>query len=129
MRVGSLGDVVFEVSSQRFFTPEGMSFSREARFEDHETQGTFPQSEFLAPGLKTASFSMTLRRDLGCDPAADAERLEAMMNSGEVLLLIIAGQNLGRWTLRKVDQSWRHMLGNGKGPFSLSLTVELKEYA
>ncbi len=128
MRTGSLGDVVFEASSERVFTPASFGMSREARYEDHEVQGAFPRSEYLAPGLGTATLTMILRRDLGCDPAEEAENLEMKLVGGEVLRLIIAGKNLGKWTLRKVDQSWRAMLRDGKGPQSLTLTVELKEY-
>jgi len=128
MHTGSLGDVVFEVSSARMFTPGSFSMSRDARYEDHEVQGAFPRSEFLAPGLGSCSLSMVLRRDLGCDPATEAERLEEKLILGEVLRLIIAGKNLGKWTLRKIDQSWRHMLPGGTGPAILTLNVELKEY-
>ncbi|MBQ3059875.1 MAG: phage tail protein [Desulfovibrio sp.] len=128
MRVGSLGDVIFEVSSHRVSTLGGMNMSRDARYEDHEVQGAFPRSEFLAPGLGSCSLSMVLRRDLGCDPAAEAEQLEEKLIRGEVLRLIIVGKNLGKWTLRKIDQSWRHMLPGGTGPAILTLNVELKEY-
>ena len=128
MRVGSLGDIVFEVSSKRIFTPQTFSMSRDARYEDHEVHGAFPRSEFLAPGLGTASLTMVLRRDLGVEPAEEAERLEEKLINGEVLRLVVAGKNLGKWTLRKVDQSWRQMLKGVKGPLSLTLTVELKEY-
>lgn len=128
MVTGSLGDVIFEVSTGRVFTPQDFGMNRDARYEDHEVQGTFPQSEYLAPGLGTATLTMILRRELGCDPAAEAEKLEEKLIRGEVLRLIIAGKNLGKWTLRKVDQSWRYMLKGVTGPLSLTLTVELKEY-
>lgn len=128
MRVGSLGSIVFEVADGRVFTPASMSLSRDARFEDHEVQGTHPRPEFMAPGLGTCSLSLTLRRDFGVDPLAEAEKLEKMLTEGEVAQMIIAGKNLGKWTVRKVDQSWRHMLKGGIGPFALTLNVELKEY-
>jgi len=128
MRTGSLGSTVFEVSSARVFTPASFSMGRDARFEDHEVQGAFARSEFLAPGLCQATLTMTLRRDLGCDPAGEAEALEERLINGEVLRLIIAGKNLGKWTIRKIDQSWRHMVKGATGPLSLTLTVELTEY-
>lgn len=128
MKTGSLGDVIFEVSSARVFTPQSFSMNREARYEDHEVQGAFPRPEFLAPGLATGTLPITLRRDLGCEPFEEVEKLEDMSVKGEVLRLIIAGKNLGRWTIRKVDQSWRHMTGRDSGPFSISLSLALKEY-
>ena len=128
MQTGSLGDIVFETSSGRVFTPQSFSMNRETRFEDHEVQGAFPRPEYLAPSLASASLTLTLRRDLGCDPAEEAQKLEEMAINGEVLRLIIAGKNLGKWTIRKVDQSWRSLLRNVEGPQSLTLTLELKEY-
>lgn len=128
MLTGSLGDVIFIVSPGRVFTPESLSLSYEARYEDHEVQGTQPRSEFLSPNLGTCTLPMTLRRDLGVDPVAEAEKLRAYMDKGEVLRLVIAGKNLGKWTIRKLDESWRHMLKGVTGPLSMSLSVELKEY-
>lgn len=128
MRIGSLGDVIFEVASGRVFTPQAFSMSREARFEDHVVQGSFARSEFLAPGLATGSLAITLRKELGCEPFEEVERLENMSVQGTVLRLIIAGKNLGRWTIRKVDQSWKYLLGTDEGPMAISLSLELKEY-
>lgn len=128
MKTGSLGDVIFEAGPRRVFTPSSFGMGRDARYEEHEVQGAFSRSEFLAPGVASATLSMTLRRDLGCDPATEAKKLEDMMLRGEVLRLIIGGRNLGRWTIRKVDQSWRHLASGGGGPFALTLSVELKEY-
>ena len=128
MRVGSLGKVVFEVSSARVLTPASIALSCDARYEDHEVQGSSPRSEFLAPNLGSVTLAMTLRRDLGVDPVAEAQSLEAMLRRGEVVPLVLAGKYLGKWTIRKVDQSWRQMLQGGEGPLAMTLSVELKEY-
>lgn len=128
MQTGSLGDVVFEVSSGRIMTPHAVALSHEARYEDHEVQGVQPRSEFLAPGLGGCTLALTLRRDLGVDPIAEAMKVERMLAKGEVVRLVIAGKNLGKWTVRKMDQSWRHLLKGVEGPLCLSLSVELKEY-
>lgn len=128
MEVGTLGDIVFEVSAFRVATLSGFSMSRGAKFEDHPVQGSFPASEFVAPELGTARLAMTLRHDLGCDPAAEAERLEDKCIAGEVQRLIIAGKNLGRWTIRTVDQEWRHMRRGVVGPLAITINVSLTEY-
>ncbi len=128
MQTGSLGDVVFEVSQGRIYTPEGVNLGRSARYEDHEVQGAEPRPEFLSPGLGEISLNMTLRRDLGVDPVAEADKLKTYMDKGEVLRLVLAGTNLGKWTIRKMDQGWRHMVKGVTGPLSMTLTVELTEY-
>lgn len=128
MQVGSLGDTIFEVSSQRVLTPQSFGMSREARFEEHQPQGTWPRPEYMAPGLAVCSIAISLRRDLGCDPFEEAEKLEEKLVRGEVMRLIIAGKNLGKWTLRKIDQNWRNVLKNAPGPMAITLNLELKEY-
>ncbi len=128
VQTGSLGDVVFEVSQGRIYTPEGVNPGRSARYEDHEVQGAEPRPEFLSPGLGEISLNMTLRRDLGVDPVAEADKLKTYMDKGEVLRLVLAGTNLGKWTIRKMDQGWRHMVKGVTGPLSMTLTVELTEY-
>ena len=39
MRVGTLGNVVFEVSDTRVFTPSQVTRERKARIEEHQVQG------------------------------------------------------------------------------------------
>ena len=109
-------------------TPNGVSFSREASFEDHKVQGDFPRPEYLAPGLMSCNLSITLRADLGVDPYSEAEKLEFAMVEGEVMRLVIAGQNMGKFTIRKLDQGWRHAMKSRPGPMAIDLSMELKEY-
>lgn len=128
MQVGSLGDVVFEVSSACVRTVSGVQFSREARYEDHQVQGAAPRAEFLSPGLGTGTLTLLLRRDMGVDPLTEAKRLRRMMDDGSVVRLVLANANLGKWTIRRMSESWQHMLRGLTGPQSISLTVEITEY-
>ena len=128
MQTGSLGDIIFEVSSAKILTPHSVNIGRDASFENHKVQGDFPRPEFLAPGLATVSHAITLRADLGTDPLACASSLEDAKIEGEVLRLVIAGENLGKFTIRKIDQNWRHCLKSRPGPLILELSLELGEY-
>lgn len=128
MQVGSIGDVVFEVSSSRVLTPESVSFSDGASYEEHKVIGAFPVSEYVAPELRTCHLTITLRRSMGCDPKEEAEHLVDLCLDGEVVQLVVAGENMGPYTIRKVDQDWRHSSRSETGPSSLTLTLELKEY-
>ena len=128
MQTGSLGSTIFQVSDSRIMTPSGVSVSRDMSFEDHAVQGDFPRPEYLAPGLATINLMITLRADLGVDPIGEAEALEEAMVEGEVMRLVIAGYSLGKFTIRKMDQSWRYCLKPLTGPLILDLSLELKEY-
>lgn len=126
MRVGSLGDMVFETSTDRVLTPSSFSTGSSARYEDHPVQGGLPRSEFLAPELSSFDLSIRLRADMGVSPLAVAEQLVASCRAGDVLRLVIAGQNLGQVTIRSVDQDWRHL--SRAGVHSLDVKLQLKEY-
>lgn len=128
MQTGTLGSTVFEVSTAKVMTPASVGLSRDASFEDHQVQGDYPRPEFLAPGLMSVNLAITLRADLGVDPWGEAEKLEFAMVDGEVLRLVIAGQNLGKFTIRKLDQNWRYAMKARPGPMAIDLTLELKEY-
>lgn len=128
MQVGSLGDTIFEVSSAKIMTPSGISMSRDTSYEDHAVQGDFPRPEYLAPGLMTVNLAITLRADLGVDPLDEAISLEGALILGEVLRLVIAGQNLGQFTIRKMDQNWRYLMKSRPGPRTIDLSLELREY-
>lgn len=75
MRVGTLGNVVFEVSDSRVFTPSQVTRERKARIEEHQVQGALPCVEFIAPELGTFSISMTLSAALGVNPMREADSL------------------------------------------------------
>lgn len=128
MQTGSLGDIVFEVGGSTVFTPGGISITYGARYEEHQVQGAEPRPEYMSPELGTCSLQIILRRDLGVDPIGQAEALKGYMDDGEVLDLVLADKYLGKWTIRKLDQQWRHMLKGAPGPLAITLTVELKEY-
>jgi hypothetical protein len=128
MRVGSLGDIVFETSARLVLTPGSFSKSREARYEDHQVQGELPRSEFLAPELASYDMDIRLNASLGVDPMHLADRISQCCKEGRVLRLIIAGLNFGRVTIRSVSQEWRHIMPGGKGVQAVALRLTLKEY-
>lgn len=128
MQVGSLGDVVFETSAEKVLTPSSFGVNRSARYEDHQVQGELARPEFLAPELATFDLTVSLRADMGVNPAETAARISRYCKQGEVIRLIIAGYNLGKVTVRDVQQTWKHLGANGKGVQSVNLALQLKEY-
>lgn len=128
MIVGSLGEVVFEVSASRVFSPEPFTLSRDIKYEDHEVPGYFPQPEYIAPDLFSASLDINLRRDFGCDPYEEVQKLEFMALAGEILTLVIGNINIGNFTIRKISQTWKRLDGPDDGPSAIGLSLDLKEY-
>lgn len=69
MRIGSLGDIIFEVSPPWWTHGHAWRISRErkARFEEHKVVGALPCLEFLAPELATVGMPIKLRADMGVE--------------------------------------------------------------
>lgn len=129
MNIGSLGDIVFETSGSKLLTPNSVKCSFESRYEDHQIQGWYEQSEFLAPSLGTVSLAIHLRRDfLGESPLNTIKKLQTMQRRGQIVRLTLRNANYGRFTVRKIDYDWKGVVKNEFGPFSADVNVELKEY-
>lgn len=126
MKIGSFGDVVFEVSDKRVCTPSGVSRERKARFEEHQVQGNLPCLEFMAPELDTMSLQITLNASLGVNPLDEAKILEDYCAAGIVSNLLLAGYNWGKYVLESVGSQWRHS-GPG-GVHTIDMTLNMKEY-
>lgn len=129
MLIGSLGDLIFECSSANLILLQSFSVSNEARYEEHEAQGTFPRPEFLGPSLPTHALAILLRRDfLGHSPLQEVKLAQRMLVNGEVARLVVGRVSYGRVTMRKMDYAWTGVARIGSGPLSVSMNLELKEY-
>lgn len=126
MQTGSLGDVVFETSSDRILTPNAFSWERSAKYASNDLVGAKPCLEYVAPELSGGTLSIQLREDFGVNPVQAAGRLSQMCHDGEVLRLIIGGQNLGNVVIEKVSQQWKY--ADGQAPRVIVLSLTLKEY-
>jgi hypothetical protein len=126
--VGHIGEVIFETSAQRVLTPGGMRLSREARYEDHQVQGELPRSEFIAPDLSEVELDIHLRAGLVADPVREAEKISVYCRQGRVVRLLIAGWNIGKFTVRKFSQDWKYLKPGGGGVQVIDLKLTLKEY-
>lgn len=128
MRVGSLGDIVFEASADggRVVTPQTFSRERKARYEEHKVIGAEPRLEFLAPELATVSLSIHLRVDMGVNPMDEADRIELLCREGKAHRLIISGSNFGLYVVESMSQRIVH--ASGREVLSVDLSLNLKEY-
>lgn len=136
MNVGSLGNIVFETSDARVLTLQSFSLSREAQYEEHSVLGSAPRSEFVHSGLCSLDMEILLSASLGVDPWYEAKRLDDYCTRGSVLRLVLAGVNLGKFTLRSLSQEWKYLQrGTDRtgrtdrtGPQQINITIQLKEY-
>lgn len=127
--IGSLGEIVFEVSSRRVLTFDGYKRNTKARYASHEVIGQSPVLEFLGPDGEEVSFFMQFRADLGISPRESADRLREMSRSGEASYFLLGNAVIGEnmWVVTdvgednvKVDHMGRIILNQ--------VSVTLREY-
>lgn len=125
-QVGSLGDVAFEVSSERIMTWNDCVRDTKANFAEHEVLDNKAHLQFLGLGLE--EFSLAIALDASwCTPEIEMKKLDAMQSKGEAHLLILGGRIFGRFVVEsktenrsRTDDQGRVMLAH--------VQLKLKEY-
>jgi len=125
--VGTLGDVVFEASSERVRTFSEAQHTTAARWVVHEVITRAPVAEFGGRSLRKLTLGIRLDSDLGVVPDAEADALRTACEAGDVLPLMLGGEPRGDWTLLEVAEQWRRVAPGGTIG-AIDLTLSLQEY-
>ena len=124
--IGSLGDVVFEVSSEKVQTFRDFQIQRSAKFSEHAIHGRKGLLEFT--GLSAASISLNIRLDagLGVIPKDELDYLHFVLNA---VPLILDGepQGDGLWVLESIDEK-HEIIDNYGTSIAVEVSLKLKEY-
>lgn len=127
--IGSLGEVVFEVSSESIRTFRDLSMQRGAKYATHEVHGGKTLLEFT--GFAPISAALTVRLDaaLGLNPAEELEALRELLSRHEAVPFILDGTPQGDhlWVLESLDE--KHEVLNSTGALIVAeVSLTLKEY-
>ena len=127
--IGTFGDIVFTVSSQKALTFNSLKRATKARTTSHEVIGAKPIIEFLGPDGEEISFSMQFLASMGINPTKEANKLREMCNRGEVAFFVLDNKRVGdnKWILTDVSESAETVDNTGRIIVS-SVDVTLKEY-
>lgn len=128
-KIGSFGDIVFEVSEKKTQTFKDFERSGSARWDEHEIIGHKPKSEFGGPGLEEISFTILLKVELGINPSKQLEKLRKMRDSGKAAPFIIGGKPISQnyWVITELSESYKVV--DAKGNILVAeVNVDLKEY-
>lgn len=127
--IGSLGDIPFEVSSEKVRTFDGLTRAGAARFAYHNRQGGKELSEFLGPALEDVSFTMRFSVVGRVNPDEEIKKLRALRDSGTAVLFVLNGEPQGEDHWNIVSLSEEHKVVDGRGrTLALDVSVTLKEY-
>jgi phage protein U len=129
MAIGSLGDVVFEVSSDAVKTFDDMSVQLSAKYAQHDIHGRKGLLEFTGLAPSTLSLKIHLSAALGIVPKEELTALRDMLKAGKAVPFILDGepQGDGLWVIESLNEN--HKVINNAGALVLAeASLSLKEY-
>ena len=129
MTIGSLGGIVFSVSSNKVETVNNFKQSGSASYGKHQRHSGNTLLEFVGSDVDTISFDMTLAAQLGVDVEAELAKIVNAEQSGEALKLVIGKKTLGRykWVITKHTVNFKQ-LGRDNALVMAEVSVQLSEY-
>ena len=127
--IGSLGSVVFEVSTERVRTFRDLQIQRSAKYSEHAIHGRKGLLEFT--GLSPASMSLSVRLDagLGVNPKEELNTLHDVLTKHQAVPFILDGepQGDGLWVLEGLDEK-HEIVDNHGTSIAVEVSLKLKEY-
>ena len=127
MKVGCLGDLVFEVSDGMIKTIRNASRSGSATIQTHQRHLMKPLQEFTGADAQSFDFKIRFSAYLGADPDTEIKKLFAYMENGVVLPLTIGTKSYGDWLIKKIKDTPEYYDRRGNVT-STDVTVTLTEY-
>ena len=129
MKIGALGDLVFETSMSTVRTFKEFQRSNAARWAAHEVIGLEPQPEFVGPGQKSITLPIALSVVLlgGKTIEDQLAEIEVMVDTGAISILAIGDRVIGKYYIESMSDTTNHFGGKGEFLFT-ELTLSLKHY-
>lgn len=127
--IGSLGAIVFQVSSSKVITFKDMKRSTKARYASHDIIGSKPIIEFMGPDGEELSFAMHFSVAWGVNPQEETKKIRAICEKGEANYFVLCNSTIGEnpWIVESVGESVETVDNNGR-IISSAIEVTLKEY-
>ncbi|MBQ9527607.1 MAG: phage tail protein [Fretibacterium sp.] len=129
MAIGSLGDIVFEVSPDKVRTFRDLQIQRKANYTEHAIHGKKGLLEFTGFAAATGSLNIRLDAALGVNPKAEFDALLEIFTEHQAVPLILNGEPIGDglWVIEGIDEGFEVV--NNKGvAIALEVPLKLKEY-
>jgi len=129
MKIGSLGDIVFEVSDETIQSVGSMELSGSANISTHALRLRKGQPEFTGTAPEQLTLAVRVTKLLGADPEAVIDKIKGYMNIGTALRLQFANKTFGsaKWLIAKYRAVVRDYDAKG-GVADAEITLTLTEY-
>jgi phage protein U len=127
--IGSLGDVVFEVSSESVKTFQDLQFQHSVKYAQHDIHGSVGLLEYTGKNPTTGSLKIRFDSALGVEPMKEIVSIYMMMRNGVAVNFILDGrpQGEGLWVIESFTEEWKVVNNTGK-MIAAESSIQLKEY-
>ena len=127
--IGSLGEVVFEVSDEKVRTFRDFQIQRSAKYSEHAIHGRKGLLEFTGLSPASASLSIKLDAGLGVNPKEELNNLREILTKHEAVPFILDGepQGDGLWVLESLDENFE-VIDNHGTFIALNVSLKIREY-
>ncbi len=127
--IGSFGDVIFEVSTDKILTFNDLEKKSSAKWNEHSIAGNKAKLEFDGPGLTDLSYNILLRAEFGINPMKEMAKLNKMNDRGEAHHFVLGQKPImtNKFVIADITEKLRNIDQNGN-VFTIEVTVSLKEY-
>lgn len=100
-KIGSLGNVAFQVSTATIETINNLMWSSSAEYATHERHGTTALTEFTGVDPDKITFDIELSVYLGVSPLTEIDKLRTYLRSGTAISFVMGSRVYGqyRWTI------------------------------
>lgn len=129
MKVGALGDLIFETSANLIRTIGSMQSSGSARYATHDRHLGRGLAEFCGTDPEDITITVTLARWLGAEPENSLSLVRQYEREGTALPFILGGKTIGdyRWVITGHKVTVFAFDGRG-GMAGADVTISLREY-
>lgn len=125
-QVGSLGDVAFEVSTERIMTWHDCVRDTKMNYAQHDVIEGKARLQRLGMGLEEISLAITLDANF-CTPESEMRKLDRMQQSGKAYRLILGGRIFGKFVIDGKTENRVRTDPRGR-PMVAYVQLTLKEY-
>lgn len=126
--IGTLGGVVFSVSTNQVKTFDGLKRSGSAKYASHNRHLKDTLLEFTGNDPDKITFTMALSAFLGVDPQAEISNLQAAKRAGRIMQLVIGWQSYGNWVITSLSIDYDRIDNKGNVLIA-NVNVSLTAYA
>lgn len=129
MKIGSFGNIIFDVSNKKSLFITKISSESSVNFQTHNTIGSKAKKEYVNAGLRSVSLQLYISAKYGYSPRKTIDKLINKCENGEAEFLIIGGKplSMNKFVIDSVPVEWGNVYKNGKLE-SANVSLSLSEY-